>query len=587
MHASHHKARRISRRESNGAEDLLTGLSPLLQRLYTNRGIRSADELSTSLQALIPMDQMAHIDKAVDQIAPALIQGKRILIIGDFDADGATSCALSVLALRAMNPAAATRIDYLVPNRFEYGYGLTPEIVDLAQARSPDLIITVDNGVSSLEGVEAANLAGIPVVVTDHHLPGSELPRAAAIVNPNLVDNAFPSKAMAGVGVIFYVLLALRSHLRDAGWFREQGIQEPNMADYLDLVALGTIADLVPLDRNNRILVAQGLARIRAGRCRPGILALLRSANRSRDRVSAADMGFAVGPRLNAAGRLDDMSVGIECLLAKSQEAASQLAAQLEALNQERRKIESEMQLQAMDVLEQIQLNDQDLPWGLCLYDTDWHQGVIGILASRIKERYHRPTIVFAPAGEGMAKGSARSIPGLHIRDALDEVATTFPHVLSKFGGHAMAAGMTIELDQFPAFQSAFDSVVRRHMSATDMEASYLTDGELKPEMMSLDLTREIFHAGPWGQGFPEPVFDGVFRLISHRIVGDRHWKLVLQAEDNDRYLDAIAFNQVETNPAPLNNRLNLVYRLEENIFRRESSLQLNVLYMEEDRRQD
>lgn len=582
----HHSHIRIRRREATGsAEGLPANLQPILKALYANRGIQSPDELDTSLKALIPAEVMTGIDRAVIRIADTLTQAKRILVVGDFDADGATSCALSLLALRAMTPAGGASIDYLVPNRFEYGYGLTPEIVGLARQRDPDLIITVDNGISSIAGVEAANLANIPVVVTDHHLAGEQLPDAVAIVNPCLPDNAFPSKATAGVGVIFYVLLALRTYLREAGWFQDQGIAEPNMADYLDLVALGTVADLVPLDTNNRILVSQGLARIRAGRCRPGIQALLQVARRDMARVSAADMGFAVGPRLNAAGRLDDMSLGIECLLADSHETAGQIARQLDQLNRDRRRIETEMKDQALEALEQIQLDDQELQWGLCLFDEGWHQGVIGILASRIKERYHRPVIAFAPFGDAedsLIKGSARSIPGLHIRDALDEVASAHPDILTKFGGHAMAAGMTIAQENLEAFQAAFDQVVRRHLTLEDLAISFMTDGELPKESITLDLAREIFHAGPWGQGFPEPVFDGIFQLVDQRIVAERHWKLVLQPEDAEQSIDAIAFNLVETNPSPLPDRLRLVYRLEENVFRGVSSLQLNVIYMEE-----
>ena len=384
---------------------------------------------------------MAGLDQAVTVLFDAMKHARRILIVGDFDADGATSCALAVLVLRAFGHHA---VQFLVPNRFEFGYGLTPEIVEHARGLEPELIVTVDNGISSVSGVAAANQLGWQVVVTDHHLAGPVLPQAAALVNPNLPDNTFPSKALAGVGVIFYVLLGLRSRLREAGWFDQHGIPVPNMAEYLDLVALGTVADVVPLDQNNRILVHQGLKRIRSGRCRPGITALLRVAGRNPARAQTTDMGFAVGPRLNAAGRIDDMTLGIDCLLADDPDRALGLATELDRLNRERRAIETEMKQQAEAVLETWAPNDpQQLPWGLCLYQPGWHQGIIGILASRVKERYHRPVIAFAPGGDDLIKGSARSIPGLHIRDVLDEVAVQEPELLQKFGGHAMAAGMT------------------------------------------------------------------------------------------------------------------------------------------------
>ena len=443
------------------------GISPLLWRIYRSRGVTVATELERELASMIPPDRMADLDQAVTVLFDALRYRRRILIVGDFDADGATSCALAVLLLRAFGHR---EVQFLVPNRFEFGYGLTPEIVEHARALEPDLIVTVDNGISSVGGVAAANALGWQVVVTDHHLAGPVLPQADALVNPNLPDNPFPSKALAGVGVIFYVLLGLRGRLRDNGWFEERGIPVPNMADFLDLVALGTVADVVPLDRNNRILVHQGLKRIRSGRCRPGITALLRVAGRNPARTLAADLGFAVGPRLNAAGRLDDMSLGIDCLLAEDPDRAQELATQLDRLNRERRAIEGEMQQQAEALLEAWAPDDMHgLPWGLCLYQEGWHQGVIGILASRVKERYHRPVIAFAPGGGDLLKGSARSIPGLHIRDALDEVAVLQPQLLQKFGGHAMAAGMSIRAAEFDNFAKMFDVVVRRHLQPDDL----------------------------------------------------------------------------------------------------------------------
>jgi single-stranded-DNA-specific exonuclease len=426
--------------------------SPLLRRVYAARQIDGMDELDNSLEYLQRPAGLLGIGAAVDILHDALEKRERLLVVGDFDADGATSSALMVSGLRAMG---ASNVDYLVPNRFDFGYGLTPEIVNVAVERSPDLIITVDNGISSLEGVEAARHRGIRVLITDHHLPGETLPDANAIVNPNQPADAFPSKALAGVGVAFYVMLALRTRLDSIGWFKRHAIAKPNLAAYLDLVALGTVADLVPLDRNNRILVQQGIQRIRAGRCCPGIRALLEIAGRDPRRLVAADLGFALGPRLNAAGRLDDMSEGIECLLCEDPQHARELALRLDSLNRERREIEAEMKQQAVRILERLHMDSQHLPLGLCLYNADWHQGVIGILASRIKEQFHRPVIVFAQAGDQQLKGSARSIPGLHIRDTLDAVAARHPELLQKFGGHAMAAGLSIREKQLPAFEAA------------------------------------------------------------------------------------------------------------------------------------
>ena len=571
---------RIVRREAVVApEGLSAGLHPVLRRVYAARAVQDSRELDRSLPSLLPPERMGGVADAVERLAAAVQAGEPILIVGDFDADGATSCAVAVLALRAMGCAT---VDYLVPNRFEFGYGLTPEIVALAVQRRPGLIVTVDNGVSSVAGVAAAKDAGIDVIVTDHHLPGPELPAALAIVNPNLPGDAFPSKATAGVGVIFYVLLTLRTRLRELGWFGRRGLPEPNMAEYLDLVALGTVADVVPLDANNRILVYQGLARIRAGRCRPGITALLQVAGRNPQRVVATDMGFAVGPRLNAAGRLDDMSLGIECLLADEPDVAARLAEDLDRLNRERRGIEDAMKEQALAMLDELHLAaNGDMPWGLCLYDEGWHQGVIGILASRIKERYHRPVIAFAPGNPGEIKGSARSIPGLHVRDVLDEVAARHPGLLAKFGGHAMAAGMTLSADRFEAFREAFDTVVRTHLTADDLQAVVHSDGELDADELNLDLAWTLADGGPWGQAFPEPVFDGCFEILSQRIVGERHWKLVLRPANSDHAVDAIAFHQVQNFPDALPRRLRAAYRLEANEFRGNVNLQLRIEHME------
>ena len=563
----------------SSAQQRPEAISPLLWRVYRARGISDAAELERELSSLIPPEHMSGLDAAVTLLVEAIELEKRILIVGDFDADGATSCALAVLALRAFGHR---QVSFLVPDRFRYGYGLTPEIVEYARQQSPDLIVTVDNGISSVAGVAAARTLGWQVLVTDHHLAGPVLPQAEALVNPNLGDNKFPSKALAGVGVIFYVLLGLRARLKEAGWFERHAIAVPNMADFLDLVALGTVADVVPLDRNNRILVHQGLMRIRNGRCRPGISALLRIAGRDPARAQASDMGFAVGPRLNAAGRLDDMSRGIECLLAEDPQQAERLALELDRLNRERREIEAEMKQQAEAVLSSWAPGDSDtLPWGLCLFQKQWHQGVIGILASRIKERYHRPVIAFAPGGEGILKGSARSIPGLHIRDVLDEVAVRQPALLQKFGGHAMAAGMTIREADYDGFAETFDAVVRSHLDPDDLQAVIISDGAIVEEEMTLDTARLISAAGPWGQGFAEPIFDDRFEVLSSRVVGDKHWKLVLRPTGGALALDAIAFNAVESLPT-MPARVHAAYRLDENEWQGRIKLQLRIEYLRE-----
>ena len=558
------------------AQDLenLSGIAhPALRRIFAGRQITSETELDTSLPGLHRPDALLGINAAVDLVVRALERRDHILVVGDFDADGATSSALMVTGLRAMG---ADRADYLVPNRFEYGYGLTPEIVAVAATRSPDLIITVDNGISSLAGVDAARRRGIPVLVTDHHLPGDRLPDAAAIVNPNQPGDRFPSKALAGVGVAFYVLMALRARLDASDWFQRRGIARPNLATYLDLVALGTVADLVPLDRNNRILVQQGLQRLRAGHCRPGIRALLEVAGRNAARAVAADFGFAVGPRLNAAGRLDDMSHGIECLLSEDGGRAKQLAQHLDALNRERREIEADMQQQAVQVIEHLHLRDDGLPPGLCLYDADWHQGVIGILAARIKERFHRPVIAFADTGTGELKGSARSIPGLHIRDTLDAIAARHPQLLQKFGGHAMAAGLSLAKADLPAFERAFHAELRLRLDQDTLQGVLETDGELSDSDLELDFAELLRNAGPWGQGFPEPLFEGVFDVVSQRVVGTAHLKLAVRPEGSRRVLDAIAFNQAAKPPRP-GQKLRLAYRLDSNEYRGMLGVQLVV----------
>ncbi|MGH8413536.1 MAG: single-stranded-DNA-specific exonuclease RecJ [Gammaproteobacteria bacterium] len=555
-------------------------LHPLLQHIYAARKIKNETELNNSLAALLDFRSFSNMDLAVALLADCLKAQQRILIIGDFDCDGATSSALGVRALRKLG---AQQVDYLVPNRFGYGYGLTPEIVALAKAHKPDLIITVDNGISSLAGVAAARAVGIRVLVTDHHLPGTELPQADAILNPNLPSDNFPSKCLAGVGVMFYLLLALRAQLRNEKWFETCGIPEPNLADFLDIVALGTVADLVPLDHNNRVLVSQGLARIRAGRGVPGIRALLEVGRRDASRLAAADLGFAVAPRLNAAGRLTDMSLGIECLLTDDPERARQLAMQLDQLNHERREIESQMQEDALHVLAGMHLraDDSALPFGVCLFDEAWHQGVVGLVASRIKDRVHRPVIVFARGEDGRLKGSARSVRGVHIRDALEAISTRSPGLIEKFGGHAMAAGLTLETDRFEAFAEAFDTEVRAWLSADDLAGTVHTDGELAPEFMTLECASLLREAGPWGQGFPEPCFDGVFHLLERRLVGNGHLKLLLAELETGLRLEAIAFNETGEHLPAGCRQVRIVYRPDVNEYRGERRLQLLVDHIE------
>ncbi|MGS2723255.1 single-stranded-DNA-specific exonuclease RecJ [Porticoccus sp. GXU_MW_L64] len=569
----------IKRRSVDRGDSCFSSNTPsLLQRVYAARGVRDESELQNHLKHLPGPKQLKGVDRAVELLQQALAGQQSILIVGDFDCDGATSTALGILALTAMG---FQRVDYLVPNRFDYGYGLTPEIVQLAATNKPDMIITVDNGISSIAGVEAAQSAGIKVIVTDHHLPGEKLPSADAIVNPNQPGCEFPSKNLAGVGVIFYLLSALRAKLRDSNWFAEQQVSEPGMATWLDLVALGTVADVVPLDRVNRILVHQGLQRIKAGRCRPGILALMAAAGRDYRRAVAMDFGFFVGPRLNAAGRLDDISHGIECLLTDSPDIAREFAMELDGLNRDRKLIEGQMQKEAVALVEQLQLDEQGLPWGLCLYNPEWHQGVVGLLASRIKEKVHRPVIAFADAGDGDIKGSARSIPGLHIRDALDAVAARNPGLLSKFGGHAMAAGMSLPLEKLGQFTTAFDDEVRRQLCDDDLQAVLHSDGEMAPEDFTLERVQQLRDGGPWGQQFPEPVFDGEFRLVQQRIVGEKHLKLVL-AQESGEALDAIAFNvDLDQWPSANAERVRCAFKPDINEWRGKRSVQLIVEQIE------
>jgi len=553
-------------------------MHPLLRRVYSQRKIKDVEELDLGLEKLIPPEQFKGINEAVQLLIDALQQQQRVLIVADFDADGATSC---VVALKALRQFGFQHTDYIVPNRFDYGYGLTPEIVELAKTRSPDLIITVDNGISSIEGVAAAKAAGIKTLITDHHLPGATAPDADAIVNPNQHGCNFPSKSIAGVGVIFYVMLALRAKLRETSWFEENRLAQPKLADLLDLLALGTVADVVALDRNNRILVSEGLRRIRAGRTRPGITSLLEIAGRSSARLTASDLGFSVGPRLNAAGRLDDMSTGIECLLTDHEGTAYKLALQLDAMNKDRKQIEGDMREQAFKFLQEFSLEHSDLPAALCIYDERWHQGVVGILASRVKEKFNRPVIAFADANDSgnEIKGSARSIKGFHIRDALDAVASSNPGMISKFGGHAMAAGLSLEKDKLQDFTQAFQKQAALLLNEELLQAQILSDGEIEQSEFSMETAAALIKAGPWGQEFPEPVFDGKFKVIQQRRVGENHLKLVLAPElAPQQTIDAIAFNIDKQDwPAPEMTDIEIAYRLDINEFRGNQTLQLMV----------
>jgi single-stranded-DNA-specific exonuclease len=542
-------------------------IHPVVQRVYAARGLTSADDLDLSLARLLPIGSLPGVEAAAELLAAH--RAGRVLIVGDFDADGATSTALMVRALRSLGFA---HVDYLVPNRFRFGYGLTPEIVTLALVQSPTLLVTVDNGVSSLEGVEAARARGVPVLVTDHHLPGTVLPRAAVIVNPNLPGSTFASRSLAGVGVAFYVIAALARRMEQHGF---------KAADLLDLVALGTVADVVPLDRNNRVLVEQGLKRIRAGRCVPGIRALLEAAGRKCERLSAADLGFAVAPRLNAAGRITDMRVGIACLLADDAARAAELAAQLSKLNEERRGIEQRMQLEAIDIAAEERTDGAAPAPGLCLFEEGWHQGVVGLVAGRIKDRLHRPVVAFARAEDGSLKGSARSIAGVHVRDALDRIAVTHPGLITRFGGHAMAAGLSLPFENLGAFRDAFAREIATRADAEALRGVIHSDGELSGAELSLGTARALRGAGPWGQGFPEPVFDGCFEVLAARIVGGKHLKLSLRTETGAA-LEAIAFGQGGAE-APAGARLRVAYRLEVNEYGGSERLQLNCQHLRPD----
>ena len=544
-------------------------LHPVLQRAYAARGVRDSQDLSLTLDRLVPVSTLDCIGAAVNLILEH--RERRILVIGDFDADGATSTALIVRCLRSWGFA---NVDFLVPNRFEFGYGLTPEIVGLAALRAPTLIVTVDNGISSIAGVAAARARGIQVLITDHHLPGAELPAAEVIVNPNVPGSQFASRSLAGVGVAFYVMAALRRELDTRGT-----VVMPPVADFLDLVALGTVADLVPLDANNRVLVAQGIRRIRASRSVPGIRALLAIAGRNVSTLTAADLGFAIGPRLNAAGRLDDMSIGIRCLLSDSDTESLNLATRLDQLNTERREIEARMQGAALAAVARLREPDGPVRHGVCLFDADWHQGVVGLVASRIKDRVRRPVIAFARAGDGQLRGSARSVPGIHIRDVLDGMATRHPELISRFGGHAMAAGLSLEESKLDEFATAFDEEVMRWTDPSVPANRVETDGELAADEIALETAQALRDGGPWGQAFPEPCFDGMFAIKNVRVVGEKHLKMWVTTADRTRAFDAIAFNfkGADENPSLPDGNVRLVYRLDINEFKGERRLQLLV----------
>ena len=553
---------------------------PLLQRIYASRGITAAKDLEYQLKNLINPNTLKDSDKAAQLLFDAIISNKKITIVGDFDADGATSTALSMLTLARFG---AKNVDYIVPNRFDFGYGLSSPIVDIAHSQGTQVIMTVDNGISSIDGIEHAKKLGMTVIVTDHHLAGESLPIADAIVNPNQPDCTFESKNLAGVGVAFYVILALRAHMRQQDYFTKTGIKEPNMAEFLDIVALGTVADVVVLDNNNRILVEQGLARIKAGRTRPGIIALLDIAKRSIHRIVASDMGFAIGPRLNAAGRLDDMSLGIECLLTNDFSRAHEIADELDAFNKDRRQIEAGMQQEAMKIIDELPFSqgDGNIPFAFALFHPQWHQGVSGIVASRIKEKFHRPVIVFADAGDGELKGSGRSIEGLHLRDLLERINSLSPRLIIKFGGHAMAAGLSIKDDDYPLFAQLFEEQAAAILTPEQLSGKIFTGGELSPAEFTLDMAGHLRNAGPWGQGFAEPCFDGKFRIVQQRLVGEKHLKLVLEPEAGSVVVDAIAFNvDLQVWPNPNIQWAHVAFKLDINEFRNKQTLQLMVEYL-------
>ena len=570
--------KKIINRDVPDGINLPDSIHPVLKRIYASRNIKSSEDLDYSLGSLIPYEELSGVDDAVILLQEMITQKKRILIVADFDADGATSCALAIRGLTAMG---AEDVIYVVPNRFEHGYGLSPKIVDVALDHDPDLIVTVDNGISSISGVEHAKKNGIKVLITDHHLPGDKLPSADVIINPQLKEDKFPSKNLAGVGVIFYILLALRAKLKAENWFDEKNIKYPNLANLLDLVALGTISDLVPLDKNNRTMVAHGLKLMRKNKSKAGILAILNQSGRQLSTLTSGDLSFAIAPRLNAAGRLTDMSLGIECLLTDDKENATEMAKKLNQLNIERRQIQDNMEEQAFTEFEKyLQDTSKKIPHGICIYNQNWHQGVVGILAAKIKEKFNRPVIVFAQECQGILKGSARSITELHIKDVFDEIARLYPELILTFGGHAMAAGLTIEESQFDRFSDAFNKVVDRYISSDSLEDQCLTDGELSGDDFSLPLALAIQNAGPWGQSFPEPIFVGQFKILDKRVVGESHLKLKLQSRNNNT-LDAIAFNMTDDDWPSKLEQITSTYRLGINNYRGHSQVQLFIEHIE------
>jgi len=558
----------------------IPGLSRVMSQVVSSRGVSSASSLEYSLKQLLPPQGLSHIGAAADMLAEAVTAGASIVIVGDFDADGATSCALAVRCLKAFG---LEDVSYLVPNRFEYGYGLSPEIVGMAAMRQPDIIVTVDNGISSVAGVHAAQALGMSVLVTDHHLPGEELPTADVIVNPNLQGDRFASKNLAGVGVIFYVMLAARAQLRQIGWFSQSGISEPNMSQFLDLVALGTVADVVPLDQNNRILVQQGMQRIRQGQACAGIQALLTVGKRNPLRLASSDLGFTVGPRLNAAGRMDDMSVGIECLLSDNFEKAVALATELDELNRERRQVEQSMQQDALAIVEKVTIDDSGvMPTVYCLSDESWHQGVVGLVASRIKERMHRPVVALAPGdGEDEWKGSCRSVDGVHVRDVLARLDALHPGLMTKFGGHAMAAGLSLKAKNLAHFKVAIVEVMNEMTKGKDWRHVLWTDGALQADELNIETAEQLRQSTPWGQGFPEPLFDGEFEVVESRIVGDTHAKLRLKPVGTSQVIDGICFGYLDTHEALPEGVVRIAYRLDVNEFRERLSLQLMIQHIQ------
>lgn len=569
----------IIQRPLSHGKSALVEMDPVLQRIFNARGIQKAEELDRGLGKLPSPWLLSGMQAMVEHLLAAIRLQQSITIVADFDADGATSCALAIKGLTLLGAKPPL---FVVPNRFEYGYGLTPEIVELVKQQSPDIIVTVDNGISSIDGVKAAKASGIKVLITDHHLPGTTLPEADAIVNPNLPEDKFPSSNLAGVGVMFYVLMALRIRLRELHWFENRRITEPNLAQLLDYVALGTVADVVGLDQVNRILVHQGLLRIRAGQCSTGIKMLAEISGRALAHLYTSDLGFAIAPRLNAAGRMDDMSLGIQCLLTEDQAVARQIAEQLDALNQDRKEVEGQMKNEAMLLLAELHAPDEKkAPAGVCLYDSSWHQGVIGILASRLKDRLHRPVIAFAPFEHGEIKGSARSISGVHIRDVLSDIAAAHPQLLSKFGGHAMAAGLTIKMHDYPHFALLFGESVAARLEHLELEQKIWTDGELDQQHMTLEFTELLQQAAVWGQAFPEPLFNGIFDVIQCRIVGRQHLKMVLRLPFSDLLLDAIAFFADHPENWLGCRKINAVYKLDINEYRGQRSLQLQLQYLE------